>query len=197
MWEFNLPRLDLQEGSPELQQVKSYLFQLTDQLKYLFSAVDVENLAPELYEAYQNAMSLPNQVSSLQENTEQELVKLHNEDKTHADKVVEEGVSNSWYYRKWDSGRCEAWRNYDHVTDNLVSLNGWYYDFTGSISLPFTFKSLRNFQVSVSRPTGAAWAVGNTAVPASNATSVMVLTIQSGSTSNTQNLSLSVSGTWK
>ena len=78
MWEFNLPRLDLQEGSPELQQVKSYLFQLTDQLKYLFSAVDVENLAPDLYQAYQNSMSLPTQVTSLQENMEQEFAKFHN-----------------------------------------------------------------------------------------------------------------------
>ena len=65
MWDFNLPRLDPQEGSPEAQKIKDYLYQLTEQLRLLFNSIDVENLAPDLYDAYRLAKNIPDDLQEL------------------------------------------------------------------------------------------------------------------------------------
>ena len=45
-----------------------------------------------------------------------------------ADFVTEQGTSSSWYYRKWNSGKIEAWTKYDAGNQTPAQwVTGWYY----------------------------------------------------------------------
>ena len=45
------------------------------------------------------------------------------------DFVIAEGTSSSWYYRKWNSGKVEAWATYDagSQTPSQWIAGSWYY----------------------------------------------------------------------
>lgn len=85
MFDFSLPRLDLQEGSPEEQRIKSYNYQLTDQLKYWLSHIGSDNLDEEMSAAFRSAVQTPAQLSALKENTEQQFVSLKNKTEQQID----------------------------------------------------------------------------------------------------------------
>lgn len=45
-----------------------------------------------------------------------------------ADFITEQGTSSSWYYRKWNSGKIEAWTKYDAGSQTPAQwVTGWYY----------------------------------------------------------------------
>lgn len=53
------------------------------------------------------------------------------------DYVVDQGTDNSWTYRKWNSGRYEAWRYYQATGLVLTSASaGTYYGNPKTVSLP-------------------------------------------------------------
>ena len=156
MWEFNLPRLDVQEGSPEAIKIKSYLFQLTEQLKYLFSAIDTENLAPELSDAIQAAASATGQVNELRESTQRDLVRIKNQ---AADYIVERGTFGDWTYEKWASGKAECWCKHN-VTGK----------FTTARNAPFYAPEDGADPVSISYPTNLFSAIPNCNITAALST---------------------------
>lgn len=67
-----------------------------------------------------------------------------------SDFVVASGVSGNWYYRKWESGFAECWMNYIFTPSSWTTNGNMYWTHTGSISLPFTFKTLVTVSASVS-----------------------------------------------
>lgn len=58
------------------------------------------------------------------------------------DYVVDQGVSGSWTYRKWNSGLAECWGTFSHRAENVNANNQF------SISLPFTFANT-NYTVNL------------------------------------------------
>lgn len=58
------------------------------------------------------------------------------------DYVIEQGLVNSWYVRKWNSGRYECWRRYSFgETTFSTATNIFYHDFDG-INYPITFAEI-------------------------------------------------------
>ena len=53
---------------------------------------------------------------------------LHINGQPMKDFVTEQGTSSSWYYRKWKSGKIEAWRSYNAGSQTPSQwVTGWYY----------------------------------------------------------------------
>ena len=50
-----------------------------------------------------------------------------------ADFVTEEGTSNGWYYRKWNSGKGECWKTLEHTTK---CTNTWGGGYTSNTNIP-------------------------------------------------------------
>lgn len=83
------------------------------------------------------------------------------------DYVVEQGTSNNWNYRKWNSGWAECWRtlsisNYKCNT----AVGSWYKtkELT-SAAYPFTFTATPNLQMFFETATGTSglvWSAGTT-----------------------------------
>ena len=72
------------------------------------------------------------------------------------DRVVEQGVSGIWTYRKWDSGIAECWSKYTATVDTSNAFGGspvwdkFYRSHTSEIPLPVVFAEVPMFNVSVS-----------------------------------------------
>lgn len=72
------------------------------------------------------------------------------------DRIVEQGVSGNWTYRKWDSGIAECWMKYAATADGSNTFGGspawdkFYRSHTSEIPLPVVFTEVPMFNVSVS-----------------------------------------------
>lgn len=72
------------------------------------------------------------------------------------DRVVEQGVSGIWTYRKWDSGIADCWSKYTATVDTSNAFGGspvwdkFYLCHTADIPLPVVFTQMPTFCVSVS-----------------------------------------------
>ena len=66
---------------------------------------------------------------------------LHINGQPMKDFVIGEGTTSSWYYRKWNSGKIEAWRNINAGSQTPAQwVTGWYYkDY--DVSIPNTIFS--------------------------------------------------------
>ena len=53
-----------------------------------------------------------------------------------ADRVVEQGKTGIWNYRKWDGGRIELWTNEHPFTVSFATASGLYYATQSNISVP-------------------------------------------------------------
>lgn len=186
MWDLNLPRLELREGTPEEQRIKSYLFQLADQLSYLFSNVDMENLAPELYAACQSAAVLPAEVSSLRDEMQNEFATL-----------VEQGKGGGWTWRKWKNGRAEMFGNY------IANVTAWqgstpiYYAYTPNIALPFTLKTVDFQAAGCANAPRANWAVPSYTLTTDQHETRALIFQMSVNTTGDIRLWFHLRGTWK
>lgn len=60
------------------------------------------------------------------------------------DYIVEQGESDGWFYRKWNSGFAECWKIYYGygITSAKTHYSGFYYSETVSVPFPFTFTNL-------------------------------------------------------
>ena len=70
------------------------------------------------------------------------------------DYVSEQGVSGKWIYRKWNSGKYEAWYNSGAttVTTSTSSGNGWYRnssEYTINMPTGLGFSTVRHAEISV------------------------------------------------
>lgn len=67
---------------------------------------------------------------------------------TAADYVVEQGNTNGWFWRKWQSGRKEIWRNgtYNGV-DIRTNAGGFYYSTTYALVFPFDIKNVEHWSL--------------------------------------------------
>jgi hypothetical protein len=59
------------------------------------------------------------------------------------DYTVEQGESDGWFYRKWNSGIAECWKvYYGQVGSGKNNYSGFYYSETIMVPFPFTFANL-------------------------------------------------------
>lgn len=65
-------------------------------------------------------------------------------DDIDVDYIVEQGESDGWFYRKWNSGFAECWKIYYGygITSAKNNYSGFYYSETISVNFPFTFSNL-------------------------------------------------------
>ena len=72
------------------------------------------------------------------------------------DRIVEQGISGNWTYRKWESGIAECWMKYTATADNSSAFGGspvwdkFYLCHAADIPLPVVFTQMPMFNVSVS-----------------------------------------------
>lgn len=72
------------------------------------------------------------------------------------DRIVEQGISGNWTYRKWESGVAECWMKYTATADDSSAFGGspvwdkFYLCHTADIPLPVVFTQMPTFCVSVS-----------------------------------------------
>lgn len=110
-----------------------------------------------------------------------------------ADYVVESGVSNSWYVRKWNSGRFECWRRYDFGNTTFASTgNIYYHDFSG-ISFPITFTAVPSMLLT--NETTGLWVGNHHDATTSNTGTIRVYS--SSASSKAVKISMYATGYWK
>lgn len=124
-----------------------------------------------------------------------------------ADFVSEQGELDGWLYRKWNSGKCEAWLNAhtakknpsysSHGKDSASSLYRWI----GRLSLPSDlFKTVHSSQISGTL--GIGWWSGSQTSAALTTNDVEVIFFTTTSTLSSTNVpgalpSIYIVGTWK
>lgn len=123
---------------------------------------DIEAIASAVTE---NARNIASNTEAIQENTNNisanaENIAANTEDiesnasalQTYKnaikDYVVEQGISGSWTYRKWNSGICEAWRYISSLSlGGTTTVNGFSFGYA-VISLPSIFTSITTVNYS-------------------------------------------------
>jgi hypothetical protein len=60
------------------------------------------------------------------------------------DYIVEQGETNGWFYRKWNSGIAECWQVYygNGINAGVNNMNGFYYSNPFTVNLPFAFANI-------------------------------------------------------
>lgn len=115
-----------------------------------------------------------------------------------ADFVVEQGSNGTWFYRKWNSGRCElhGYKNISSLPCNTVLASGWYRtDVQSSPVFPFTVYNPKTNANYESAGTGALIWFTTLATSAYPADFYLIRPATSGSISGVVNYT--VTGTWK
>lgn len=138
------------------ERLKSYLYQLTDQLQYLLGSIDLENLAPDVLDKLNETQSLS---ESLQE-TNNRIDLVNRNAKQQGDFVVETGSKDGWEYRKWNSGIAECWRTRVCEYVNCDTAWGSLFEDTkpfGNVDFPFAFTGKPNLDLCISRTTDSAY----------------------------------------
>lgn len=78
MFNFSLPNMSDVGSSGDGKKIKSYLFQLTEQLRYVLNNIDTENLSPDLQKQYEGAVSVSSAVAKLEDFTNSALNSVNN-----------------------------------------------------------------------------------------------------------------------
>lgn len=81
------------------------------------------------------------------------------------DFVVDEGTSNAWYYRIWNSGRMECWRRFSKTATAINTASGSLYTTSGNTtfdSYPFNFSAAPVVNMSLESAQGLMLAVTGT-----------------------------------
>ncbi len=120
-----------------------------------------------------------------------------------ADFVVDEGVSNGWTWRKWNSGIAECWCK---KSVSAAISTAWGSLFTSgalsasNLTLPFTFADVPTINVTVTNNGAGVFlmASGSWAPPSATATGAFELVrAVSSTTTNSYGLNYNVNGRWK
>lgn len=113
------------------------------------------------------------------------------------DFIIEQGFTDIWYYRKWNSGLAECWATVqdDNINASKNNLNGFYYSDAISHELPFLFKEVYYYDA-----TGGSLANMNIIRPASKSNykiSYWAISAVNNLTNVSVFANLEVKGTWK
>lgn len=110
-----------------------------------------------------------------------------------ADYVVEQGTNSNWRYRKWSSGKCEAWRRitYTNFPKN-GTVNGWYYKVYDWNLPDGMFTAINDAHADVSWGTGVSFASARDVT-----TTTFNAVFLSNQDANSATVYLGVKGTWK
>ena len=121
------------------------------------------------------------------------------------DRIVEQGISGNWTYRKWESGVAECWMKYTATADNSSAFGDspvwdkFYLCHTADIPLPVVFTQMPTFCVSVSG--GAPVIYSGTIYVSNSTTNIIKLTsyVRTEDTSKSYSITYCVHaiGRWK
>ena len=81
------------------------------------------------------------------------------------DFVIDEGTSNSWYYRIWNSGRMECWRRFSKTATAINTASGSLYTTSGNTTFdnyPSNFSAAPTVNMSLESAQGLMLAVTGT-----------------------------------
>lgn len=118
-------------------------------------------------------------------------------DALKADYVIEQGTSNSWTYRKWNSGAFECWRVYNaSIAVNTASAGyGGYRSAQLSIpTFPITFISAPSISAVIGSGSQGAW-VNN--CQSSTTGGYFYLSSAQSQSASTRDIHFQVMGKWK
>lgn len=73
MFTFSLPNINEIGATTESKKIKSYLFQLTEQLRYVLNNIETENFSSELYKQFENTVTVSESLAKLDEFVEKGL----------------------------------------------------------------------------------------------------------------------------
>ena len=110
-----------------------------------------------------------------------------------ADYVVEQGTSGIWKYRKWNSGRCEAWASASSSATNYVSIGGWN-GYTFNTTVPAFFLTKDNLFMTCPLAGGTQFCMPSGYAFADN---LRLYFVSAGSGAQTIYVNLLLIGTWK
>lgn len=115
------------------------------------------------------------------------------------DYVVEQGTSNYWTYRKWNSGVAECWKTVDTSTGAFSGTSPTFYSSPGTTYAYPTnlFTSVKSVQLSVAENSGAVLSVFNCSGTDNTYCEPAYIRLYGGSTAVTIKVSFFISGTWK
>ena len=118
-FDFRYPNITGATEREQVQQLKIYIHQLVDELKWALNSI--ENAQGN------HIVDTPQKQNASGGNKA-------------ADFVVEQGTEGIWYYRKWNSGVAECWcRNNVDVNVNIAWGSALHYGVIPTINYPFKF----------------------------------------------------------
>ena len=89
MFNFNLPNLQDVNNVGESQKVKSYLYQLTEQLRYVLNNIDVDNFSADIRKQYENAVTTAESLAKLEDFVDNKLNKTDGSINTITQTIIE------------------------------------------------------------------------------------------------------------
>lgn len=110
------------------------------------------------------------------------------------DRVIEEGTTSSWNYRKWASGWYECWRRYEHSIAVNTSWGRIYYGTIPRVNYPVTFASSPYEQAACVGGNAAAWIGGAAYSPTTTQTANYYLMRAASQSSTSYNIDYYVRG---
>ena len=115
------------------------------------------------------------------------------------DYVVEQGTSNYWTYRKWNSGVAECWKTVDTSTGAFSGTSPTFYVSPGTTYAYPTdlFTSVKSVQLTVAENSGAVITAFNCSGTDKTYCEPAYIRLYGGSTSVTIKVSFYIVGTWK
>lgn len=128
--------------------------------------------------------------------TEEDLRNILNEvlPSTAVDYVVEEGTDNGWTYRKWNSGKAEAWTLVSNGSTAMTTVEGYgYYASAKTYTFPSIFTTIKSV-VTLADLSGALGGFVSSNITTTSLTGYFWAT--RSVTKNTF-LNIEVKGTWK
>lgn len=111
-----------------------------------------------------------------------------------SDYVIEQDTSGIWTYRKWDSGRYEAWAFVSASLSSYVTVGSWYGYYT-DITLPAFMLTKENLFVNCPLASDTQFCMPSGYIVGSN--SLRLYAVSAGSGTQTIMFNLLMIGTWK
>lgn len=118
----------------------------------------------------------------------------NNFDKLGVDYIVEQGFTNGWYYRKWNSGIAECWGIHTVTIGGTATVGSLYCGY-GSLYFPFSFSVRPTVTYSANVTTGYDWC--GKAIIELGHFNFYLISASSFTTSATPEIRAHVIGKWK
>lgn len=119
--DIRLPKIDAPTEQGQISQIKSYLYQLVQQLQWALENLNKSNNT-DIAQTMARSQSSSNQVAAL----------LQNETNV----VIKQGTIGDWYYRKWLNGTAECWARRSLSVNIKDSWGAIYYGMVDNFAFP-------------------------------------------------------------